>query len=58
MTVKEPFQLTIDDVVSAGLSHSDVGAWCVVIDNCYHLFESEAAAQNAHCMALKGRLVR
>jgi len=58
MRISDPFRLTSEDVRRARLERGDVGAWCVIVAGCYHLFTSEAAARWAHSKMLDGELVR
>lgn len=58
MSVSEPFQLSQEDVLRAGLEPGDVGAWCVLVTGCYHLLDSEAGARRAYSMFLEGNMVR
>lgn len=58
MSVSAPFCLTLEDVQRAELKLSDVGYWCVQVEGCYHLFDSERAANRAYKMMLEGQFVR
>lgn len=58
MSVSSPFQITLEDVRRAGLQVGDVGMWCVRVEGCYHLFETEVLASRAHNMILRGQMVR
>ena len=58
MSVSDPFRLTSEDVRRAGLEPGDVGAWCVLVAGCYHLFSNEMAARWAYAKMLDGELVR
>ncbi|GAB5458293.1 MAG: hypothetical protein Hens3KO_13230 [Henriciella sp.] len=58
MSVSSPFQLTSEDVRRAGLLTSDAGMWCVCVDGCYHLFETEDLAYRAHSLMMRGQMVR
>lgn len=58
MVATGPFMLTEDDVRRAGLQRGDIGAWCFVYDNCFHLFDCEASARRAYELFLKGHVVR
>ena len=58
MSVSTPFCLTLEDVQRAELKLSDVGSWCVCVKGCYHLFDSEMAANRTYKMMLEGQFVR
>lgn len=58
MSFDNPFQLTKDLVLNAGLELSDVGKWCVFADGAYHLFPTERLARQAHIMMQQGQMVR
>lgn len=58
MSSSGPFKLTIEIVRDVGLMPEDVGAWCLIVDACYHVFASEAQAKQAYDKLQKGILVR
>lgn len=58
MSISEPFQLTMDDIIRASLDPSDVGSWCILVSDCYHLFGSEHQAKFAYKKYLQGVMVR
>lgn len=58
MMRSEPFQLTEPDIRRAGLDESDIGTWCLILDGCCHLFETEAKARRAYRMSLQDPAVR
>lgn len=53
-----PFRLTADIVCEAKLDQTDVGLWCLLVDGCYHLFNTEQQALSAYEKLLSGVLVR
>lgn len=53
-----PFKLTEKTVRDAGLNLNDVGYWCLVVDDCYHLFDREEQALQAYEKLKQGVLVR
>ena len=58
MTSSGPFKLTDPMVREAGLQPEDVGAWCLLVEGCYHLFSSEHQAVRAYEKLLQGVDVR
>lgn len=58
MDTSGPFKLTARMVREAGLLPEDVGAWCVFVDGCYHVFSSECQAIRAYEKLLQGIVVR
>lgn len=58
MSIIEPFQITPETVRRAGLERADVHQWCLVVDGCYHLFDTETAARRAYAMLPEGEFVR
>ena len=58
MNTSGPFKLTVQIVREAGLLPEDVGAWCVRVDGCYHVFSSERLAIRAYEKLLQGIAVR
>lgn len=58
MNTSGPFKLTAEIVREAGLLPEDVGAWCVHVDGCYHVFTSELLAIRAYEKLLQGVAVR
>ena len=58
MVRPEPFQLTEPDIRRAGLKETDIGMWCLLLDGCYHLFETESQVRRAYRMSLQGLAVR
>lgn len=53
-----PFLLTESYVRRADLLPSDVGKWCLLVQNCHHVFANEDLAKQAHAMLLDGLSVR
>jgi len=58
MSIRRPFQITESIVQEAGLDAGDVGFWCVLVDDCYHLFSREDQANLAYNKLLSGVFVR
>lgn len=58
MSSNGPFQLTLEMVREADLMPGDVGAWCLLLDGCYHLFANKEQAERAHRQLLRGVHVR
>lgn len=58
MNTSGPFKRTVQIVREAGLLPEDVGAWCVLVDDCCHVFSSERLAVRAYEKLLQGIAVR
>lgn len=58
MKLSSPFKLTLADIRSADLEPSDIGSWCIKVDCCYHIFQSEALATIAYDKMVEGVFVR
>lgn len=58
MTIPPPFRITANDIARSSLDANDLGLWALLFCGCYHLFETEQAAQRAHRLFLEGRAVR
>ncbi len=48
MSIMPPFRISPEDIERSSLDARDLGFWALLVCGCYHLFESERAAQNAY----------
>ncbi|MEM6900958.1 MAG: hypothetical protein AAF583_14470 [Pseudomonadota bacterium] len=53
----EPFKLTEPDIRRAGLNETDIGSWCLILEGCYHVFQTEAQVLRPYRMSLEGLAV-
>lgn len=58
MSVSPPFQISAQDVARSSLDRDDIGLWALLVTGCFHLFDSEAAAQRAYRLLLEGVAIR
>ncbi|MEM0985107.1 MAG: hypothetical protein AAGJ32_02570 [Pseudomonadota bacterium] len=58
MSIQPPARISRLDARLAELDPADIGAWAVLVCGCFHIFESERAAQRAYRLWLENRPVR
>ncbi len=58
MKIYPPFRISRLDAALAALDPADIGAWAILVCGCFHIFESERAAQRAYRLWLENRPVR
>ena len=58
MSVPPPFRISADDIARSTLDAGDLGLWALLVCGCYHLFETERAANEAYRLLRAGISVR